>query len=170
MKKSWLKRGNSVLKRSWIKRKPKNYTPGQIRRLIKKATPSRKAIIDNLDDIFREIIRLRDGFTCQRTRIKGDKYSIDVSHFYSRSYFRTRWDLENACCLTKGQHKDWAHVKHQEFSDWWEFRIGKEAFERLKLKARVKGTIYTSDLLLLKLDLLSKLKYFSQLSNTIKEE
>ena len=129
---------------------------------LRKSKSERSHIIDQLDDIFREIIRLRDNFTCQRTRIKGDKYTIDVAHFYSRDYKRVRWDLDNACCLLKGTHKNWAHVKHQEFSDWWEIRIGKEAFERLKLKARVRGTIYTSDLKLLKLDLLDKLEYYQK--------
>jgi hypothetical protein len=131
-------------------------------RSIKTSKSPRKSIIYQLDDIFREIIRLRDDFTCQRTGNKGDKYNIDVAHFYSRDYKRIRWDLDNACCLGKGVHKFWAHKKPQEFSEWWLERIGEEAFERLKLKARVRGTIYTSDLFLLKADLLDKLEYYKK--------
>jgi len=133
------------------------------RKPIRKSKKSeRTKAIEANDDILREIVRLRDNYTCQKTRFKGDKYTIDVAHFYSREYKRVRWDLDNVCCLRKGTHSYWAHKKFQEFSEWWEERIGSEKFERLKLKARVRGTIYTSEIKLLKLDLLNKLDYYKK--------
>ena len=135
-------------------------TPLRAFKPINKGSKSeRKQLIKDLDEIFRDIIRLRDKCICQRT---GKTSNIQVAHFYSREYTRTRWDMDNACCLNANVHINWAHVKHQEFQDWWLQRIGKEAFDRLKLKAQVRGTVYTCNLRLLKKDLLTKKKYYER--------
>lgn len=102
----------------------------------------RKKIIDKCDSVFREIIRLRDK-VCQRT---GKSTNLQVAHYFTRSNMRTRWDEANACLLNAGTHLYWAHKNHEEFRDFWIERIGQEEFERLKLRTRVRGTIYTSDL------------------------
>jgi len=123
-----------------------------------KRKTERQKLVKNCDDIFREIIRLRDNWTCQRTGFKLDKYNADCAHFFSRDYKRTRWDEMNACLLRKGIHKNWAHVKSEEYRDWWISRIGQDEFDRLKLRTRVRGTIYTSDLLAIKIGLQMRLK------------
>ncbi len=106
----------------------------------------RQKLIDACDDVFREIIRLKYKWICQMTGELLDKYTGDVSHIFSRSYLRTRWDETNAVLLKKGKHKFFAHKYPEKFRDWVIARIGQEEFDRLKLRTRVRGTIYTHEL------------------------
>ena len=114
----------------------------------------RAILIRDCDNLFREIIRLRDK-VCQRS---GSSLDLQVAHFFSRSLKTLRWDEDNACLLQKGIHYFWAHSKYEEFRDWWISRIGKEAFSRLKLKAQYKGTIHTYELKIMKIALQMRLK------------
>jgi len=118
----------------------------------------RQKLIKANDDLFREIIRIRDNWTCQRTGIKLNKNNADCAHLFSRDYKRIRWDESNACLLRKGIHKNWAHVKYEEFRDWFIQRIGQDEFNRLKLRSRVRGTIYTHELKVIKMGLQMRLK------------
>lgn len=121
-----------------------------------KRKTERQKLIKNCDDIFREIIRLRDNMTCQKTGRQN--VEVQVSHYFSRDYKRTRWDESNACLLQKGIHYHWAHVKGEEFRDWWILRIGQPEFDRLKLRTRVRGTVYTHELKITKIALQTRLK------------
>lgn len=111
-----------------------------------KRKTERQILVDACDDTFREIIRLRDKMICQMTGHPGTNKTLDVAHFFSRDYKQTRWDEANACLLKKGTHKFFAHKYPEKFRDWVITRIGQEEFDRLKLRTRVRGTIYTSDL------------------------
>ena len=121
----------------------------------KKKKSERTKLIDDCDDIFRAIIRIRDKWTCQRSRSQRNP---QVAHNFSRDYLMIRWDEDNACILNAGVHKHWAHVRHEEFRDFWIERIGKERFEELKLKTRYKGTMYTSELKLINIMLKQRLQ------------
>ena len=119
---------------------------GKILKKKRKPKTERQLLIKACDDTMREIIRIRDKWTCQRTGVPLDKHTADATHYFSRDYKRTRWDETNICLLKKGIHKFWAHSKYEEFRDWWIARIGQEEFDRLKLRTRVRGTIYTHEL------------------------
>jgi len=123
-----------------------------------KDKPLRKKLTKDCDDLFRSIIRLRDKMTCQRTGRQGDKYKFDVAHYITRGNLRVRWDEANACLMQKGLHRFWAHSRIEEFRDWWISRIGQERFDMMKLRARVRGTIYTSDLETIKFGLQLRLE------------
>ena len=134
-----------------IKRYIRTIPSAKKRTWKKKSKSERSNLIKQCDDIFREIIRRRDNWTCQRTGYRGK--NMDVAHFFPRDNKRVRWDEDNACLLKKGIHKYWAHSKHEEFRDFWISRIGKERFERLKLRSQVRGTIYTHELKVIKIGL-----------------
>lgn len=114
----------------------------------------RQKLIDENDNLFRDIIRKRDK-RCQRS---GSLENLQVCHYFTRKDFTTRWDLDNGCLLKAGIHKFWAHIKTEEFRDWWIARIGQERFDKLKLRNRYRGTIYTSDLKIIKVGLQRWLK------------
>ena len=120
-------------------------------RLAKRSKSLRSRLIKDCDDIFREIIRRRDKMTCQRTGEKTN--NLDVAHFHTRTINATRWDEDNACLLKKGMHRFWAHVKHEEFRDFWIKRIGKDNFDRLKMKASYIHTTPTSQIKIIKIAL-----------------
>jgi len=135
------------MKRTYLKRESKS---------------ERSKLIKKCDDIFRKIIRLRDNMTCQRT---GKKDNLQVAHFFTRSILSLRWDEENACLLQRGIHYYWAHVKHEEFRDFWISRIGKERFEMLKIKSRFIMTLPTYQLKNIKLALEMRLKELCKKEN-----
>ena len=114
----------------------------------------RQKLRNSNDEIFRDIIRIRDK-VCQRTH-KRDR--LQVAHYFTRKNLTTRWEEDNACLLNAGTHLFWAHVSIEEFRDFWIERIGKERFEELKLKTRYKGTMYTSELKLINIMLKQRLQ------------
>ncbi len=114
---------------------------------------NRKELIQQNDDLFREIIRKRDKI-CQRTYTRRN---LQVAHFFTRSNLTTRWDLDNACLLNAGVHHYWAHSRRAEFRAFWINRIGQEKFDRLEIKTRCKGHIPTCNLALIREELKRKL-------------
>ena len=144
LKRSWLKRGNSVLKRSWIKKSRKT---------------ERQSLILELDDIVRQIVRLRDK-VCQKT---GRTEDLQCAHMISRKNHHLRWNMDNVVLLQKGTHCFWAHVHYNQFRDFMINRIGLEKVEWLEMQDRIHcKPIYTCDLKLLKADLLDKLEYYKK--------
>jgi len=125
----------------------------------RKKKTERQKLIDQLDDIFRQIIRLRDNSICQKSGLRNN---IEVAHYHSRKHLRLRWELDNSCCLNGGIHRYWAHVESEDFRDFWIKRIGQERFNELKLKKQYNAPVRTADLKLLKLDLLDKLEYYKR--------
>ena len=115
---------------------------------------NRKELIQQNDDLFREIIRKRDK-VCQRT---GAEEYLDVVHFFTRGNLTTRWEEDNACLLRKGIHRYWAHSRRAEFRAFWINRIGQEKFDRLEIKTRCKGHIPTCNLALIRDELKRKLE------------
>ncbi|KKL26451.1 hypothetical protein LCGC14_2395190 [marine sediment metagenome] len=111
--------------------------------LKKKPKSERSKLIKACDSTIREIVLIRDNHTCQRS---GKKTRLQVAHYFSRSYLRTRWDESNLITLNSGVHLFWAHKKPEEFRDFYISKIGQEEFDRLKLRTRVRGTIYAHEL------------------------
>ena len=151
LKRSWLKRGKSVLKRSYLKRS------GFKKRRTK---TERQVLILELDNIVRQIVRLRDNNTCQYS---GKKDNLQISHYISRSNTHLRFNLDNVVLLNGGVHLFLFHKRPHLYREWFIRKIGLDKVEWLEMQDRIYcKPIYTSDLRLLKKDLLSKLGYFKK--------
>ena len=119
----------------------------------------RQILIKQLDDIVRQIVRLRDK-VCQKT---GKTDDLQCAHMISRKNHHLRWNLDNVVLLQKGTHYFWAHVNYSQFRDFMIRRIGLEKVEWLEMQDRIYcKPIYTSDLMALKLDLLDKLEFYKK--------
>lgn len=113
---------------------------------VRKSKTNRQKLIIANDDLFRQIIRIRDK-VCQKT---GKTTNLQVAHFWRRNILRTRWELDNACLLTGGVHLYWAHSHFQDFTAFWIKRLGQERFYRLELKARYVAPVKEIDLMMIK--------------------
>ena len=149
MKRSWIKRGNSQLKRSYIKRS------GFKKRRVK---TERQVLIDELDQLVRDILALRDK-VCQ---MSGATKGLNVCHFISRAVLACRWDLDNVILATSGINNFWMPKYKTRYRDFMVRRIGEDKVIQLEWKERKPAPIYTCDLKLLKKDLLDKLEYFKK--------
>ncbi|MFA6972902.1 MAG: hypothetical protein WC208_16080 [Gallionella sp.] len=115
-------------------------------------TPS----IKNLDDLTREVVRLRDK-VCQRSGVTKDQAKLEVSHFISRANKHTRWDLDNVCLLSFREHYVWGHQNPNEFHEWWLKRLGEAKFNALMLRSKDTSKVDRS---LIKLYLLQQLAIY----------
>ena len=143
LKRSWIKRGKSVLKRSYIKKSRKS---------------ERQVLINQLDQIVRDILKLRDK-VCQMTDAKE---GLNVCHFISREVKACRWDLDNVILATSGINCFWMNKYRTRYRDFMVKRIGEDKVIQLEWKERKPAPIYTWQLKVLKLDLLEKLKYYQK--------
>lgn len=97
--------------------------------MVRKVT--KKGMIRQCDNTFREYIRLRDK-SCQRCgKVTG---KLEIAHFYSRAVKTIRWDPENVCLLCFNCHYLWAHQNPREFSKWWGKRLGPQRMDYLRFK------------------------------------
>jgi len=110
---------------------------------------NRQKLIKSNDDLFRQIIRIRDK-VCQAG---GGRENLQVVHYWTRGNKRVRWDLDNACLLNAGKHIYWAHVHHDQFKEFWIKRLGKEKFEALELRARYVAPVKEFDLIIINQEL-----------------
>jgi len=147
MKRSWIKRGNSQLKRSYIKRS------GFKKRRVK---TERQVLIDELDQLVRDILALRDK-VCQ---MSGATKGLNVCHFISRAVLACRWDLDNVILATSGINNFWMPKYKTRYRDFMVKRIGLDKVIQLEWKERKPAPIYTCNLRLLRSDLLDKLEYY----------
>ena len=97
---------------------------------------SRKGLVKKLDDLVKEITRLRDNYTCQHCGKKVDKNNAHVSHIIPRSAGnKLRWDLNNLKVLCYHCHINWWHKNPIEAAKWF-----KEKFmARAKYLEKNKG-------------------------------
>ena len=86
------------------------------------------------DKLFSKYVRARDRH-CQMC---GTPCNLDCAHVFSRGYFATRWDPENAVALCSGHHKEFTH-KPLEWDDWCIERMGRDAWDALRFRARRGG-------------------------------
>ena len=91
--------------------------------------------LSTLDVNARAICRVRgvceaagnDGVQC--------KGSLQWAHIVSRTYHRVRWDEDN-CLLLCAAHHFFYGLRHLEWEDFLDRRIGRAKYEELKLRAR----------------------------------
>ena len=101
------------------------------------STPARKAR-NKADKLFRDFIRERDNWTCQRCGVKVNKTErpvANVMHNLSRRHSATRCDPANAALGCAGCHMIMTgdHYEHVEFFTRWSG--GEEAVQALRDKA-----------------------------------
>jgi 5-methylcytosine-specific restriction endonuclease McrA len=87
---------------------------------------------DQLDDLWRECIRIRDNLTCQRCF----KPEMQAHHVITRGNPRTRWVIENGLGLCEGCHKFWWHMNPGMALDWFK-ELWPERWAIISLKSRV---------------------------------
>lgn len=78
----------------------------------------RSKIIRALDRITPKIVKLRDGYQCQRCGGRAKAQGCHWAHVYGRSRFSLRWRLLNGLCLCFGCHQ-WGHSNPLAFRKWF---------------------------------------------------
>lgn len=97
-----------------------------------------KTMIKRLDALCREVVMLRDQFTCRKCgRGKRHGKRVEWSHVYSRRFLRIRWNLENSKVLCFRCHR-WWHENPFEASRWWVSVVGEERLALLKASKEQK--------------------------------
>ncbi len=134
-----LKRGGP-LKRTAFKRKPQ--------KPLNRIAPASK-IKEELDDLIKAIIKIRDNFTCQKCGEKVEGSNCHGSHVVPVSAGnKLRWDEQNLKVLCYHHHINWWHKHPLEAAAWFEATFPERA---AYLKAN-EGTkkFYREDMLALK--------------------
>ena len=92
-----------------------------------------KKLIKELDKMWAEVIKARDGHKCVRCgKIEG----LNAAHIFSRSLKSVRWSLWNGITLCGGCHIFWAHKNPVEFTEFVKQRLGEQKYELLRQEAR----------------------------------
>lgn len=110
--------------------------------------PNRSTLEKKLDKIVSEMVRERDNWTCQRchTRYTPKNNALHCSHYYSRRYRGTRWDMNNLIALCYGCHKMVEGDKQGWYTDYMRELLGDEVFEMLRIKAYAVTKFSVQDL------------------------
>lgn len=115
-----------------------------------KRTESRSAIIKKLDKIISNNVRQRDNWTCQRCHkpYTPPTNGLQCSHFYSRRYLGTRWDMDNLIALCTGCHMRWENEKMNgaEYDRFMHQKLGSLKIHILSMKAQTVTKFSTSEL------------------------
>lgn len=134
--------------------------------------PTRKRLVDMLDEATRRLVKLRDGWKCVRCgkqHEEGSRY-LQCSHFWPRANYGTRWDLDNCDSLcasvfvTKGGrtmllscHGIWEAERAGEYRDFKLKQLGQQKYDLLHMRAHSNPHFSRSDLSLLLNDLKEEL-------------
>jgi len=86
-----------------------------------KKKSKRKKLIEKLDMLLAQYIRLRDKNICQHCgKTSEDNRAMHVSHIIPRSRgHRYRWEVLNAIILCFHCHINWWHKNPVEAGDWF---------------------------------------------------
>lgn len=100
---------------------------------------SRSRIIKDLDKIISDRVRARADWRCERCmrQFTPPTMALHCSHYFSRRFMGTRWDMDNLCALCFGCHR-LVESDKQEGSWYHRFmttQLGEEGLERLRIKA-----------------------------------
>lgn len=89
------------------------------------------------DKQFSDYIRSKAGWRCERCLKQYDSTcgpSLQCSHFWGRARENTRFDPENCSSLCFGCH-NYFHAQPADHVEWMLEKLGKKAFDLLKLRA-----------------------------------
>jgi len=111
----------------------------------------RSVIIKKLDKIVSDRVRERDKWTCQRCKkaYTPPTNALHCSHYYSRRYLGTRWELKNLIALCYGCHRLYESDKQGEYSKVMLTRLGSNAMLLLEAQAYTVTKYSTQELNLL---------------------
>lgn len=84
----------------------------------RKGKTKRDKLIRALDAITPKIVKLRDGYRCQRCGSMPKPQGCHWAHVYSRRSFILRWDLLNALALCHGCHS-WFDGNGIDAEEWF---------------------------------------------------
>ena len=103
----------------------------------RKKKTERQKLTDKLDDIIREMVRLRDKGICQKCGGQGSH----VSHVVPRTNKGLRWDMDNVKLLCVRCHLYWWHKDVADAWTWFQAEFPYRA-DRIQSK-RYKATHLT---------------------------
>ena len=84
------------------------------------AKTERKKLIDKLDKLSKDVVRARDGHTCQHCFKPVEGSNRHVSHVIPvSSGNKLRWDVLNMKILCYHCHINWWHKNPLESGDWY---------------------------------------------------
>lgn len=126
MKRTALKRKTLLKKRKWT------------------VAPKIETIEDELDDLMRRIVLIRDKFKCRRCG-KGIRSAptgavLQVHHIMTKgSAPALRWELDNLLLVCKGCHFGIFHHRDSERArDWYLTNLGENFLDRLRMLKKVR--------------------------------
>jgi len=94
--------------------------------------------VPEADASFSKEVRMRD----RRCLNCGSKYFLTCSHFFGRSKYNTRFDLENCITLCTICHDSWETKKNGVYKDFMIFLLGEEGYSKLEERANIKIAPY----------------------------
>ena len=92
------------------------------------------------DKLFRQFIRQRDNYTCQRcgTVYPNGGRGLHCSHYWGRGRENTRFDPEDCITLCWGCHQIWGHGDgRSEYTAHMRKKLGDEGFDLLDVRAHI---------------------------------
>lgn len=98
---------------------------------FRKDKPIKSKTISN---IWAGAVKIKAEHKCEYC---GEMKSLNSHHIFGKRNANTKWDIENGICLCAGHHTFKTFSAHQspEFIDWIKDYIGKERYERIRIKA-----------------------------------
>lgn len=102
-----------------------------------KKEKTRSKLIKELDSLVANIVKKRDKYTCQRCHKVYEKGSraLHCSHYFSRRYMGTRWDMENLEAICYGCHRILESDKQGWYTDFKTKQLGTDGIDMLRVKA-----------------------------------
>lgn len=92
----------------------------QIWKCLMPRKPSRKLLIKKLDDTVKQLVKIRDNYTCQKCHKVVTGTNCHASHVIPvSSGNKLRWDLLNLKVLCYHDHINWWHKNPLEACEWF---------------------------------------------------
>jgi len=111
----------------------------------RRGTDERSKLIRSLDRITPKIVKLRDGYTCQRCGGMPKAQGLHWAHYYCRRDFLLRWNLLNAVTLCYGCHS-FLDSSPKEFEAWLDEKYPERGPYLRALRATPRHTIKSETL------------------------
>lgn len=126
--------------------------------------PKRNKVEEKLDEVVRDIMRIRQNYTCQKCGKKHEPGTnqIQVSHYFGRTHRGTRWDFDNLDLLCgvmyyqKGRgwtmgscHGEWEKEKNGAYMHFMKKKLGENKYNILEMKALGVSHFSIVDLMLM---------------------
>ena len=97
---------------------------------------------DKCDTLFSRLVKDKYGWLCVET---GANKNLQTAHIIPRDYMNTRWDFDNAVCITSGRHKYYTHHP-LEWKRFVDKLFGKGYYEKMENRALIIKRWSTDDL------------------------